>query len=68
MLFIAILLSLVCPILLRKYDLGKYINTFKARSQTSVNKHNPICGMCFKVIETHCATVSVDSTLGVMGV
>ena len=24
-----------------------YGNTFKARSQTSVNKHNPTCKMCF---------------------
>ena len=24
-----------------------YGNTFKARSQTSVNKHNPICEICF---------------------
>ena len=41
------LLSLVCPTVLRKYDLRKYVNTFKARSQKSVNKHNPICGMCY---------------------
>ena len=47
MLIIAILLSLVCPTVLRKYDLRKYVNTFKARSQTSVNKHNAICGMCY---------------------
>ena len=47
MLIIAILLSLVCPTVLRKYDLRKYVNTFKARSQASVNKHNPICGMCY---------------------
>ena len=47
MLIIAILLSLVCPIVLRKYDLRKYENTFKARSQTSVNKHNPTCRMCY---------------------
>ena len=46
MLIIAILLSLVCPIVLRKYDLLKYENTFKARGQTSVNKHNPTeCGL-----------------------
>ena len=25
----------------------KYVNTFKARSQTSINKHNPTCGMCY---------------------
>ena len=38
------LLSHVCSIMLRKYDLciRKY---FKARSLTSVNKHNPTCGM-----------------------
>ena len=23
-----------------------YVNTFKARNQTPVNKHNPTCGMC----------------------
>ena len=43
MLIIAILLSLVCPTVLRKYYLRKYVNTFKARSQTSVNKHSPTC-------------------------
>ena len=42
-----ILLSLVCPTVLRKYDLCKYVNTFKARSQASVNKHNPTYGMCY---------------------
>ena len=47
MLIIAILFSLVCPIVLRKYDLRIYINTFKARSQTFVSKHNPACGMCY---------------------
>ena len=47
MLIIAILLSLVCPTMLHKYDLRKYVNTFKARSQTSVNKHNPTCGMYY---------------------
>ena len=46
MLIIAITLILVCPTVLPKYDLRKYVNTFKARSQTSVNKHNPTCGMC----------------------
>ena len=35
MLIIAILLSLFCPIVLYKY-----LSTFKARSQMSVNKHN----------------------------
>ena len=25
-------------------------NTFKARSQTPVNKHNPTCGMCYCVL------------------
>ena len=43
----AILLSLVRPIVLRKYDLRKYVNTFKVRSQTSVNKHNPTCARYF---------------------
>ena len=33
--------------MLRKYDLRKYVNTFKARSQASVNKHNPTYGMCY---------------------
>ena len=47
MLIIAILLSLVCATVLHKYDLRKYVNTFKGRSQTSVNKHNAICGMCY---------------------
>ena len=42
MLNIVLLPSLVCPIVLRKYDLPKYLNTFKARNQMSVNKHNPI--------------------------
>ena len=35
--------------MLRKYDLRKHLNTFKARSQTPVNKHNPTCGMCYCV-------------------
>ena len=47
MLIIGILLSLVCPTLVHKYNLCKDINTFKARSQTSVNKHNPTYGMCY---------------------
>ena len=47
MLIIAIIFSLVCHTVLRKYDLGKYVHTFKARNQTSVNKHNPTCGMCY---------------------
>ena len=50
MLIIAILPSPVCPAVLRKYDLRKYVNTVKARSQTSVNKHNPTCGMCYCVM------------------
>ena len=33
--------------MLRKYDLRKCVNTFKARSQASVNKHNPTYGMCY---------------------
>ena len=32
---------------LRKYDLRKYVNTFKARRQTYIIKHNPTCGMCY---------------------
>ena len=36
----SITLSLLCPTVLRKY-----VNTFKARSQTFVNKHNPACEM-----------------------
>ena len=36
MLIIAILSSFACPVVLRKYDLSKYENTFKARSKTSV--------------------------------
>ena len=47
MLIVEILLSLVCPTVLRKYDLRKYVNTFKARSQTSGNKHHSACGMCY---------------------
>ena len=47
MLIIAILLSLVCPAVLRKYDLRKYVITFKARSQKLVKKHNATCGMCY---------------------
>ena len=45
MLIIAILLGLVCPTVLRKYDFRKYVDTFKARSQTSANKHNPTCAI-----------------------
>ena len=37
----------VSPTVLRKYDLRKCVNTFKARSQASVNKHNPTYGMCY---------------------
>ena len=47
MLIIAILLSLVCLTVLRKYNLRKYVNTLKERSQTSVKKHNQTCGMCY---------------------
>ena len=47
MLIIATLLSLVCATVLRKYDVRKYVDIFKARSRPSVNKHNPTCGMCF---------------------
>ena len=47
MLIIAIPLSLVCPTVLRKYDLRKYVNTFKARSQTPVNEHNSTRGRCY---------------------
>ena len=39
MLIIAILLNLGCSILLRKYDLRKYVDAFKARRQTSVKKN-----------------------------
>ena len=42
-----ILLNLVCLIVLRKYNYRKYVNTFKARSQTTVNKHNSLYGACF---------------------
>ena len=51
MLITTIQLSLVCPTVLRKYDLRKYVNTFKARSLTSVNKYNPACGMCYVFIQ-----------------
>ena len=47
MIIIAILLSLVCHSVLRKYDLRKYVNIFKARIQSSVNKYNPACAMCY---------------------
>ena len=50
MLIIGIPLSLACPIMLRKYDLRKYVNAFKARSQTSINKHNRTCEMCLIVL------------------
>ena len=36
--------------MLHEYDFRKYVNTFKARSQTSVNEYNPTCGMCFCVL------------------
>ena len=42
-----ILLNLVCSIALRKYNYRKYVNTFKARSQATVNKHNSSYGVCF---------------------
>ena len=51
MLITTIQLSLVCPTVLCKYDLRKYVNTFKARSLTSVNKYNPACGMCYVFIQ-----------------
>ena len=38
MLILVILMSVVFPMVLRKDDLRKNVNTFKARSQTSVNK------------------------------
>ena len=47
MLIITILFSLARPMKLRKYDLRKSVNTFKARSKTSVNKHNSTCEMYF---------------------
>ena len=43
-LIIAILLSLVCPTV---YVNTIYGSTFMARSQMSVNKHDPTCEMCF---------------------
>ena len=54
MLIKAALLSLVCSTALRKYDFCKYLNTFKARSQTSVNKHNSTCGMCYCGMQLIC--------------
>ena len=47
MLIIAIVLNLVCPSVLIKYDLLKYVNIFKTRSQMHVNIYNPACGMCY---------------------
>ena len=47
MLIITIVLSFVCPSVLLKYDLRKYVNTFKTRIQTPVNKYNPACGMYY---------------------
>ena len=41
----AIPLSLVCPVVILKYDLRKYVNTFMGRGQASVGKYNPACGM-----------------------
>ena len=41
----AIPLSLVCPVVILKYDLRKYVNTFMGGGQTSVGKYNPACGM-----------------------
>ena len=43
MLIITLLLSLVWPNVVQKYDLRKYVNTFKARIQRSLSKHNPTC-------------------------
>ena len=63
MLIIAIPLSLVCPTVIRKYDLRKYVNTFKARSQMSVNKHNPACGMCYCGMRYPIATDMVKKIL-----
>ena len=45
-LIIAIIVNLVCPAVLRIYGLRKYLNTVKARSQASINKHNLTYGMC----------------------
>ena len=42
-----IILTLAIPLGFAKCDLRKYVNAFKARSQKSVNKHNPTCGMSF---------------------
>ena len=58
MLIIAAIASRVCSTVLSKYFLRKYVTTFKARSQTSVNKHNPTCGisycaLCVIPIATH---------------
>ena len=47
MLITEILLNLICSTVLHKYDLRKYLNTFKEKSLTSVNKQNPTCGMCY---------------------
>ena len=36
-----------CPIVLHKYNLCKYVITFNAKSQVSVNEPNPTCRMSF---------------------
>ena len=42
--------SCLPPPVLLKYGLHKYVNTFKVRSQTSVNKHNPTCEMLWDTL------------------
>ena len=46
--------SLVCPTVPRKYDFRKYLSTFIAQNQTSVNKHNPTCGMRYCKMQLIC--------------
>ena len=48
-----ILLSFICLVVLCKYNLHKYVNSFKSRTQKYVNKHNPTCGMCFILFLLH---------------
>ena len=45
--------SFACLIMLRRYDLRKHVNTFKARCQTSENKINIIqhveCALSYSI-------------------
>ena len=55
MLIMAIPLSLVCPVVILKYDLRRYVNTFMGRGQTSVGKYNPasFCLRSYLYLKNH---------------